>query len=59
MIYHLTIGDWNAKVGSQEILGETCKFVLGVQNEVGQRLAEFFQENTLIIAKTLFQQYKR
>ena len=45
------IGDWNAKVGSQEIPGVTGKFGLGVQNEAGQRLIEFCQENTLIIAK--------
>ena len=42
------IGDWNAKVGSQEIFGRTGKFGLGVQNEVGQRLIEFWQENTLV-----------
>ena len=53
------IGDWNAKVGSQEIPGVTDKFGLGVQNAVGQRLAEFCQENTLVTAKTLFQQHKR
>ena len=53
------IGDWNAKVGSQETPGVTGKFALGVQNEAGQRLIEFCQENTLIIAKTLFQQHKR
>ena len=53
------IGDWNAKVGSQETPGVTCKFGLGVQNEAGQRLIEFCQENTLVIANTLFQQYKR
>ena len=50
------IGDWNAKVGSQEITGVTGKFGLGVQNEAGQRLTEFCQENTLGIANTLFQQ---
>ena len=50
---------WNAKVGSQEIPGVTGKFGLGVQNETGQRLTEFCQENTLIIANTLFQQHKR
>ena len=50
----LIIGDWNTKVGSQEIAGVTGKFGLGVQNEVGQRLAEFCQENALIIASTLF-----
>ena len=53
------IGDWNAKVGSQETPGVTGKFGLGVQNEAGQRLIEFCQENTLGIANTLFQQHKR
>ena len=53
------IGDWNSKVGSQEIPGVTGKFGLGVQNEAGQRLTEFFQENALVIANTLFQQHKR
>ena len=53
------IGDWNAKVGSQEISGVTGKFGLGVQNEAGQRLIEFCQENALVIANTLFQQHKR
>ena len=53
------IGDWDAKVGSQETPGVTGKFGLGVQNEAGQRLIEFFQENTLVIANTLFQQHKR
>ena len=53
------IGDWNAKVGSQEIPGVAGKFGLGVQNEVGQRLTEFCQENALVIANTLFQQHKR
>ena len=53
------IRDWNAKVGSQEIPGVTGKFGLGVQNGVGLRLIEFFQENTLVIANTLFQQHKR
>ena len=52
-------GDWNAKVGSQEIPGVTGKFGLGVQNETDQRLTEFFQENALVIANTLFQQHKR
>ena len=47
------IGDWNAKVGSQEIHGITGNFGLGVQNEAGQRLTEYCQENTLVIAKTL------
>ena len=51
--------DWNAKVGSQEILGITGKFGLGVQNEVGQRLTEFCQETTLVIANTVFQHHKR
>ena len=53
------IGDWNAKVGSQETPGETGKFDLGVQNEAGQRLIEFCQKNALVIANTLFQQHKR
>ena len=53
------IGDWNAKVGSQETPGVTGKFGLGVQNEAGQRLIEFCQENTLIIANTIIQQHKR
>ena len=48
------IGDWNAKVGSQEIPGVTGKFGLGVQNEAGQRLTEFCQENALVIANNLF-----
>ena len=53
------IGDWNTKVGSQEIPGVTGKFGLGVQNEAGQKLTEFCQENTLVRANTLFQQHKR
>ena len=53
------IGDWNAKLGHQEILGVTGKYGLGVQNEAGQRLIEFCQENALVIANTLFQQHKR
>ena len=53
------IGDWNAKVGSQETPGVTGKFGLGVQNEAGQRLTEICQENALVIANTLFQQHKR
>ena len=53
------IGDWNAKVGSQETPGVTGKFGLGVQNEAGQKLIEFYQENVLVIANTLFQQHKR
>ena len=48
------IGDWNSKVGSQEIPGVTGKFGLGVQNKAGQRLTEFCQENALVIANTLF-----
>ena len=53
------IGDWNAKIGSQETPGVTGKFDFGVQNEAGQRLIEFCQENTLVIANTFFQQHKR
>ena len=53
------IGDWNAKVGSQETSGVTGKFGIGVQNEAGQRLIEFCQENALVIANTIFQQHKR
>ena len=53
------IGDWNAKVGSQESPGVTGKFGLGMRNEAGQRLIEFCQENSLVIANTLFQQQKR
>ena len=53
------IGDWNAKEGSQETPRVTGKFGLGVQNEAGQRLIKFCQENTLVIANTLFQQHKR
>ena len=49
------IGDWNAKVGTQETPGVTGKFGLGVQNDAGQRLIQFCQENTLVIANTLFQ----
>ena len=54
-----SIGDWNAKVGSQEIPGVTGKFGLGVQNETGKKLTEFFQENALVRANTLFQQHRR
>ena len=50
-----TIGNWDAKVGSQETLGVTGKFGLGVQNEAGQRLTEFYQENALFMENTLFQ----
>ena len=53
------IGSWNAEVGSQEIPGVTGKFGLGVQNEAGQRLIEFCQENALGIANTHFEQHKR
>ena len=53
------IGDWNAKVGSQETPGVTCKLGLRIRNEAGQRLIEFCQENALVIANTLFQQHKR
>ena len=53
------IGDWNAKVRSQETPGVTGKFGLGIQNEGGQRLIEFCEENALVIANTLFQQHKR
>ena len=53
------IGDWNAKVGSQETPGVTGEFGLGMRNEAGQRLIEFCQENALVIANTLFQQHQR
>ena len=53
------VGDWNAKVGSQETPGVTGKFGLGMRNEAGQRLIEFCQENALVIANTLFQQHRR
>ena len=53
------IGDWNAKVGSQETPGVTGKFGLGIRNEAGQRLTEFCQENALVIASTLFQQHEK
>ena len=53
------IEDWNAKVGSQEIPGITGKFGCEVQNEAGQRIIEFCQKNTLVIANTFFQQHKR
>ena len=52
-------GDQNVKVGSQDIPGEPGKFDLGVENEAGKRVTEFCQENTLVIANTIFQQYKR
>ena len=52
------VGNWNVKVGSQEIPGVTGKFGLGVQNEAGQRLTEFCQKNALVIANTLFQQHE-
>ena len=53
------IGDWSARVGSQETPGVTGKFGLGIQNEAGQRLIEFCQESALVIANTLFQQHKK
>ena len=53
------IGDWNAKVESQETPGVTGKFGLGIQNEAQQRLIEFCQENAMVIENTLFQQHKR
>ena len=53
------IGEWNANVGSQETPGVTGKFGLGMRNEAGQRLTEFFQENAIIIANTLFQTHRR
>ena len=53
------IGDWNAKVESQETPGVRCKFGLGVQSEAGQRIIQFCQGNTLVLANTLFQQHKR
>ena len=53
------IGDWNAKVGSQETPGVTGKFGIGVRNEAGQRLIAFCQENALVRGNTLFQQHKR
>ena len=53
------IGDWNTKIGNQEIPGVTGKFGLGVQNEAGQRLTKFCQESALVLANILFQQHKR
>ena len=53
------VGDWNAKVGSQETPGVTGKFGLGMRKEAGQRLIQFCQENALVTANTLFQQHKR
>ena len=53
------IGDWNAKVRSQETPGVTGKFGLGMRNEAGQRLIEFCQQNSLVIANAFFQQHKR
>ena len=52
-------GDWNAKIGSQELPGVTSKSGLGMKKEAGQRLTEFCQENTLVIANTLFRQHNR
>ena len=54
-----SIGDWNAKVGSQETPGVTGKFGLGIRNEAGQRLIEFCQDDALVKTNTLFQQHKR
>ena len=59
MSFSFIIGNRNEEVGSQETPGVTGKFGLGVQNETGQRLTEFFQENALVIENTLFQQNKR
>ena len=59
IICDIIIGDWNAKVGSQETPGVTGKFGLGIRIEAGQRLIEFCQENALVITNTLFQQHKR
>ena len=56
---HFIIGDWNAKVGSQETPGVAGKFGFGIRNEAGQKLIEFCQENALVIENTLFQQHKR
>ena len=56
---HFHYSDWNAKVGSQQIPGVSGKFGLEVQNKAVQRLTEFCQENTLVIANTFFQQHKR
>ena len=53
------IGDWNAKVGSQETHGVTAKFGLSIRNQAGKRLIGFCQENALVIINTLFQQHKR
>ena len=53
------MGDWNAKVGSQEKPGETGQFGLGVQNEAGQKLTEFCRENALVIANTIIQKHKK
>ena len=53
------IGDWNTTLGSQETPGVTGRFGLGIQNEAGQRITEFYQKNALVIANTLYQQHKR
>ena len=58
-MFFCIIGDWNAKVGCQEIPGVTGKFGLGVQDAVGQRLTEFCPENAVVIVNILFQQHKR
>ena len=57
--FFFIIGDWSAKVGSQEIPGGRVKFGFGVQNKAGKMLTDFCQENTLVIANTLFQQHNR
>ena len=59
VVHVIRLPRWNTKVGSQETPGVTGKFGLGIQNEAGQRLIEFCQENALVIANTLFQQHKR
>ena len=56
---HFLTEAWNAKVESQEIPGVTGKFALGIQNEAGQRLTQFCQENALVMENNLFQQHKR
>ena len=59
MMSFFILGDWNAKAGSQETPGVAVKFGLGMQNEAGQMLIEFYQENALVIANTLSQHHKR
>ena len=58
-MFYLSFWDWNAKVGNQDISGVTVKFGLGEQNEAGQRLTEFCQENELVIENAPFKQHKR